>query len=357
MTEHQSATEKLLEENELRESESSVEMEDFFATTVSQYDEFDEAAWAKGSGFSCPNFPLFDKYMEGLESGLYMFAGESNSGKSAFLMNLMFDFCTHQDNNLFGIYFSLDDTKNEIIPRLISMRESIPISVGSKPSRYQEAMEEGREDSAAFSEYLEKRENGLAYLKSLNKQFKIEDSNKITCGEQILDYLKKLKIYLNTHAPEKKIIAAIDSISDITFVYPGFEKMTDKQKGDYIAKQVKTWAINLDIPILGSLHLRKIEQNRRPVISDVKESGRYVYEASALFLVHNDVGKNKQSATVYNPDESTGEKLPIIEIDWAKNKKSSYKGRTYHYFTPNFSSVTECSEEASKRFDALIYTN
>lgn len=348
---------KLIEDNELIESQYSVEMEDFFGTTEASYDAFDEAAWTKGSGYSTPSFPLFDQHMEGVESGLYLIAGESNSGKSALLMNMIFDFCVCEENNLFGIYFSLDDTKNELIPRLISMNESIPISVGSKPHRYQEAIDQGLEGSSSYEEYLEKRQHGLEYLKGLNRQFKIEDSTKITCGEQIIDYLRKLKVFLDTNAPGKKIIVAIDSISDIQFTDSNFAKMSDKQKGDYIAINVKKWSVELDLPIFGSIHLRKIEQNRRPTIADLKDSGRYVYEASYVGLVYNDVSRNKQSATIYDTDDSTGEKMPIIELDWAKNKKSSYKGRTYHYFAPNYSQVAECSEEASKRFDALIYTN
>lgn len=355
--EKKTAKDKLLEDNELLNSQTSVEMEDFFSTSDSEYDAFDEAAWNTGFGFSCPHFPIFDEKMEGLTSGLYLIAGESNSGKTALLNNLIFDYCTCEDNNLFGIYFALDDTKQELIPRLISMHERIPISVGAKPQRYQEAVDLGIEGSAIYEDWLEKRKEGLEYLKSLRECFKIEDSNKITCGEQILDYLRKLKIYLDTNAPGKKIIVGIDSISDIQFADSNFQRMNDKQKGDYIAINVKKWSVELDVPIFGSIHLRKIEQNRRPTIADLKDSGRYVYEASFVGLVYNDVSRNKQSATIYDTDTETGEKTPIIELDWAKNKKSSYKGKTYHYFTPNYSLVTECSEEASRRYDALIYTN
>lgn len=357
MAEDKKSVDKLIEENELIESQFSVEMEDFFETTDAEYDAFDTTAWQTGFGYSCPNFPIFDNKMEGLTSGLYLIAGESNSGKSALLTNLIFDFCTCEANNLFGIYFALDDTKQELIPRLISMHERIPISVGAKPQRYQDAIEQGLEGSSLYEEWLDKRTDGIAHLKSLKDKFKIEDSNKITCGEQILDYLRKLKIYLDTNAPGKKIIVAIDSISDIQFADANFQKMNDKQKGDYIAISVKRWSVELDVPILGSIHLRKIEQNRRPTIADLKDSGRYVYEASYVGLVYNDVSRNKQSATIYDTDSETGEKTPIIELDWAKNKKSSYKGKTYHYFTPNYSLVTECSEEACKRYDALIYTN
>ena len=157
MSDEKSAKDKLIEEDELMERQYCVDMEDFFGTTDAEYDAFDESAWAKGNGYSCPSFPLFDRHME----GLFLIAGESNSGKSALLTNLIFDYCTNADNNLFGIYFALDDTKNELIPRLISMHESIPISVGAKPQRYQEAVEQGIEGSGIYAEYLEKRQHGL----------------------------------------------------------------------------------------------------------------------------------------------------------------------------------------------------
>lgn len=334
--------------------ETQVSIEDFFNTSDSIYDEFEEYVMNKGNGFSCPHFKMFDEKMEGLESGLYMFAGESNSGKTALMMNLMMDFCTNKENNLFGVYFSLDDTRNELIPRIIAMYKDIPISVGSKPKRYMDIIDANEEGRTECEDLLEKRRDGIKWLRSLNECFRIEDSNRITCGEQMIDYLRKLKTYLATYAPEKSIIVAIDSMSDITFSSKHFK--SDKELNDYIAKEVKNWSVELDIPIFGSLHLRKIEQNRRPNIADVKESGRYAYEASFLGVVYNDVSRNKQSATLFTNNPHTGLKDPVIELDWAKNKKSSFKGRTYHYFNPNHSLVRECDEDNVKRFNTLLYS-
>lgn len=347
---------KLIKENEdLEDSQYGVEMEDFFSTTENQYDDFNEYAWNKGEGYKCPNFPIFDENIEGLESGLYMIAGESNGGKTALVQALFLDYALYEPNKLFGIYFSLDDTRNELIPRIIAAHEHIPISVGSKPQRYMNMLEQGLEGSGIYQEWLDKRDNALEWLKSTKECFKIEDSNKITCGEQIIDYLRKVKIYLETHAPDKKMIVAIDSMSDIRFISKNFK--SDKERNDYIARTVKEWTVELDIPIFGTLHLRKIEQNRRPNIADVKESGEYAYEASFLGIIYNDVSRNKQAATIYQSDPDTGEKLPIIELDWAKNKKSSFKNRTYHYFWPSFSDVRECSKEVMDRYNSLIYSN
>jgi replicative DNA helicase len=247
----------------------------------------------------------------------------------------------------------LDDSKYEIIPRIIAMDQMIPISVASKPQRFKKRIDNGEENSAMYHEWLEKRNQGLTKLKNMNNLFKIMDSTKIKSAEGIYECMKQLQVYVKAIDPKMNIIAAIDSVNDIKFRDRYFNSTADKHAA--IAQTVKEWAVELNIPIFGSIHLRKLNQNRRPALDDLKESGEYVYEASVTFLIHNDVSKNKQAAKIYSTSEQFEGKRPIIEIDWAKNKKSSYKGRTYCYFTPEYSQVVECGQDASRRFDALIY--
>ena len=273
---------------------------------------------------------------------------------TALALTLMMDYCLNPSNKLYGIYFSLDDVKEEVIPRVIASKEIIPISVAAKPARYQKIIDEAGEDSPRYEEMLEKRNQGLEYLKNQKSRFRIVDGTKIENGEQILDFCIKAQAYVKSIDPDNNIIVCIDSLMDIRWATKNFQ--TEKQVNDYVAKEVKRWAAEiLKVPIFGTLHLRKIEQNRRPNIGDVKESGRYAYEASTLFVVHNDMSRNKQNSAIFSvtPDN---EKIPIIEIDWAKNKKSSFKGRTFCNFHTNYSRVTECSEEASQRFIDLIFS-
>ena len=273
---------------------------------------------------------------------------------TALALTLMMDYCLNTKNKLYGIYFSLDDTKEEVIPRVIASKEIIPISVASKPARYQKIVDEGGEEGYRYEQMLEKRNHGLQYLKDQKSHFRIVDGTKIENGEQMLDFCKKAQAYVKAIDPDNNIIICIDSLMDIRWATKNFQ--TDKQLNDYVAKEVKRWAAEeLKVPIFGTLHLRKIEQNRRPNIGDVKESGRYAYEASTLFVVHNDMSRNKQNSAIFSVS-SDNEKVPVIEIDWAKNKKSSYKGRTFCNFHTNYSRVTECSEEASQRFIDLIFS-
>jgi replicative DNA helicase len=328
-------------------------MEDFHQTTLDDIDEFEAESLKKGSGYKLPRFPEMEKKLEGLEAGMYLFAAESNVGKSAVMTNVQYDMCTCPENNLFGIYFSLDDSKFEIMPRIIAMDQLIPISVASKPQRYMTAIENGEENSALYADWLEKRKEGLIKLRELNKMFKITDSSKIKTAEDMYEYMLRAKIFIKSIDANSNISVSIDSVNDIKFGEKYFNNSVDKHSE--IARTIKDWTTDLRVPIFGACHLRKINANRRPTLDDLKESIEYVYESSVVWLLYNDVSKNKQSANIYYNAEGIEGKSPIIEMDWAKNKKSSFKGNTYNYFSPQYSRIAECDKELMKRYDSLIY--
>jgi replicative DNA helicase len=332
-----------------------VPVKDFFESSLDDYKEFEDHAWKKGEGYKLPNFPMVEEKLEGLDEGLYLIAAESNMGKSAAMLNMIYDACTYAPNKLFGIYYSLDDGKNDIIPRVIAADKMIPISVAAKPQRFKNMIERGEENSAQYQDWLIKRQQGLDALKAVNHMFKIEDSNRIKTAEDMYDNMRQLQIYIKAIDPEANIIVAIDAVDDVRFANKYFSNTTDRHAE--IAKTIKDWSTQLHIPIFGSRHLSKLKQNRRPILDDLKDSNEYVYEASVVWLLYNDVSKNKQGANIFSTEEGVEGKQPIIEFDWAKNKKSAFKGRTYSYFTPEYSKMTECSKDVMNRFDALIYSN
>jgi replicative DNA helicase len=335
-------------------NDNKIVMEDYFETTKNDYLQFDERAWNKGDGYKIPNYPIITEKLEGLESGLYLFAAESNAGKSAIMMNIMKDICSYKDNKLFGIYYSLDDSKNEIIPRVIAMEQKIPISVASKPQRYVNLIEQGMDDSIQlYQDQLDKRERGLNKLISESNLFKIEDTDKIKNHEDLLNHVKNVQTYVKSIDPEMNVIIAIDSINDIKLNY---NTTSDNKKSEDIAVFVKDLAVDLDIVVFASCHLRKLNGNRRPTIDDLRDANTLIYESSVIWLLYNDVSKNKDGAKIYWLDkEVESNKGAVIEIDWAKNKKSSYKGRTFCKFKPYYSLTVECSNDENKRFDQTIY--
>ena len=97
-------------------------------------------------------------------------------------------------------------------------------------------------------------------------------------------------------------------------------------------------------------------QEEKPSIADLKESGRYEYDATAVFMVINDVSRNGQNASIFYNKPDDNEKHPVIEVQWAKNKASSFKERIYYYFEPNYSKIVECPIAQIEQFDQIIYS-
>lgn len=343
-------------ELELRdENEGIIQAEDYFNVMAEDLAEFDTKAWNKGEGYKTPKFPMISEKLEGIDSGLYLLPAESNAGKSAMMMNIVEDMVMCEENNLFGLYFSLDDSKHEIIPRVIAMREGIRIGTVAKPQRAQKMIDEEHEDSERLKDELLKRETGLKNLKKHADKLMIVDSEKVSTLDEMKAYIERVYNYIKAIDPNKNLVVAIDSIKDIR-LDDHYGKRTANEASDEIAKLVKQWTVEFDIPIFSSVHLRKLNGNRRPTLDDLKDSNVLVYEASVIWLLFNDVSKNKQGAKIYSASQDGNtEKHPIIEFDWAKNKKSSYKGRTFCYFAPEMSRALECSVEDSRRFNALIY--
>lgn len=348
-------TDKVTIDYELRnEEEDNVQAEDYFNIMIEDLKEFDTKAWIKGEGYKTPKFPMISEKLEGIDAGLYLLAAESNVGKSAILMNIVEDLVMCEDNNLFGIYISLDDSKNEIIPRLIAMREGIRIGTVAKPQRAQMLIDNNDEEAELLIDELAKREVGLNNLKANANKLMIVDSTKVKTLDEIKEYIDRVYNYVKALDPNKNIVIAIDSIKDIR-LDDHYNIKTTNEASDFVARAVKQWTVDYEIPILSSVHLRKLNGNRRAILDDMKDSNVLVYEASVIWLLFNDVSKNKQSAKIFYRSEEGEEKLPIIEFDWAKNKKSSYKGRTFYYFSPEMSRAAECNIENTRRYNALIY--
>ena len=351
---------KILDENvkdevELYEEQVAVvNTEDFFNTMKEDLNEFEEISWNKGDGYSTPRFPMLTQHLEGFDNGLILLPAESNAGKSAIMMNIVEDMVMHEPNKLFGIYFSLDDSKHEIIPRVIAMREGINISTVAKPQRIQNMINNGVENSAELEIELQKRQQGINNLKANSNKMMIVDSNKVKTLDEMKAYIERVINYVKALDPEMNVVVEIDSIKDI-ILDDHYNIKTTNEASDFIARAVKHWTVEFNILIFSSVHLRKLNGNRRPTLDDLKDSNVLVYEASVIWLLFNDVSKNKQGAKLFYREEGVDEKLPVIEFDWAKNKKSSFKGRTFAYFAPQMSRAVECNIDASKRFNALLY--
>lgn len=69
-------------ESSIKTSEkTSMKMKDFFKDGIEDIESFNKKAWTKKRGILLPNYKNMTEMLEGLDDGLYLFAGPSNHGK------------------------------------------------------------------------------------------------------------------------------------------------------------------------------------------------------------------------------------------------------------------------------------
>ena len=333
--------------------ENRINTIDYFNVMAKDLDIFNEKAWNKKEGYKTLSFPSIANGLEGWDSGLYIFAGAANHGKTAAMTNIMEDLVMNPDNKLFGVFYSLDDDKNKVIPRLIAMRERLPISLITKPGRYQAMVNEGHPDAINIAQLLDKRTEGINNLKANSNKLMVLDSTEIKNSLDLKNSIYQIYNYVKSIDEEANIVVAVDGLKDIQFTEL---KLTENEKVNMASKLLKEISVELDIIMMASMHLRKLNGNRRPTTDDLKDSNTLEFEANVIWLVYNDVSRNKDAAKIFTrTGAEDGPKQPVLELDWAKNKISSYKGRTFCYFAPEYSKTIECNEDDAKRFNALVY--
>lgn len=333
---------------------------DFYKESLATYEEYEiESEKDEEEGYDTVRFPSFNKNLSGLTKGLYIFAGESNGGKTAIMSNLLKDLGTNPKNNLLAIYYTLDDTVGEVIPRIIAMDQQIPIAIAGKPKRYQKISSiiprcpEEEEYFVRIKAQLQRRKDGIQLLKEQSHQFMMTDGTRVQSFEDICEHAKRAQEFVKSVNPENNIIIGIDSLSDLRFKNRTFNKPQERHEA--LSEELKKLAnVDLQVPVFGTAHLRKLNHNGRPSLDDLKESVRYQYDASVVFLVHNDVSKNKNNAKVFYNRDGYADIQPVIELDWAKNKRSEFKGRSFFYFVPEFSYATEANQQDTERFNNII---
>ena len=208
----------------------------FFENMANDIDAFDKIAWENKTGFETPSFPSFTEGLEGWSPGFYCFAGAANMGKTAIMLNIMEDLCMNADNKLFGIYFSLDDSKNKVIPRIVAMRELLPINIVAKPGRFKQMIIDGHPDSINISTQLDRREEGLRNLKSESNKLAIFDSQEIRTIDDIYEKARQIYTYVKAIDEEINIVIGIDSLKDIEIPDT---KLTTNERIDMVAKKIK----------------------------------------------------------------------------------------------------------------------
>lgn len=318
------------------------------ASMLKNIEAFD--AWAcdqKNTGVRC-KFDGINRALGGFQPGWHIIGGESNTGKSALLVNIIQGILT-VNKDVFVLDFTLDDSLYERMARFVAADSQVLINAVRRPYEFTE-----------YQQMLDRRNAGIARLKSMVNRYHCYDSSYTTDIETIDQTIFQYMEYLDRQAEEeglespRRLVVTIDSFHDIT---TGNYYESDKSKYDYLAQRVSDIATKYMVPIITTAELRKSSvgtHSRRPSKDDLREAAKIGYEAKSIMLVYNEVSLRGEAAQVYYVRPQSDKKEPVLEVHFAKNKYTEFKGRLFFYFAPETCTLMEADRDASRRFIELI---
>jgi replicative DNA helicase len=216
-----------------------------------------------------------DYMIKGLKKGDYiLLAGRPSMGKTSLALGMFLEAIMADDDSI-PIMFSLETEKEHIMARLISLlNNDIPLSAvlyGENIEKYQTMIDEALELLSSKKFYIEDFING--HLKNIitmtdieQKIFQIHKETKKNINLVVIDHIG----LLSSDSLNKKYKDQKDIISEIS-------------------RQIKILTKKYSTPFIALSQLnRELEkrQDKRPIMSDLRESGALEQDADIIIFVY-----------------------------------------------------------------------
>jgi replicative DNA helicase len=255
-----------------------------------------------------------DKMTKGFKPGeLIIIGGRPSMGKTALSVSILNNLAEEGKKVL---YMSFEMTMKQIVRRLIANLANVD------SSRINEKNEKGH--TVLTSEELKKISGAMSLI----------DQYSVTVHDQTC---KVSEIRAIARARQKKKgldCIIIDHLGEVT---PDDRRLPQREQISQVVQDLKQLAKDLDIPIILLAQLNRAvegQNDKRPRMADLRESGRIEEVADTILLLYRDD---------YYDEES--EKQNILEIDVAKNREGS-TGRVETVFLKKYSKVLSYSNIA-----------
>lgn len=231
----------------------------------------------KITGLSTGFYDLDDMTLGLQKQTLNIIAGRPSMGKTTFAINMAENITLQQvengDTKTAGLIFSLEMSDESLVEKVLSSMGRID---------YQ-AMRKGKLDGDDFTKLT------TATAKTMNWPIYIDQTPAIT----IHDIRTKARRIYKNHGALAYII--IDYLQLIAPAQKGFSREAEIAE---ISRALKALAKELNCPVVALSQLsRGVEQraNKRPILSDLRESGQIEQDADLIMFVYRDEYYNIES--------------------------------------------------------------
>jgi len=323
---------------------------DYQKEFVDKIDSFVEEAWdPQTHGLTLP-WDKMDKALNGLQVGLHIIAGESNHGKSALLSCIEVGLINSNPDSVYILSHSLDDTFQDKLARMAAIMSDSTINFIKTPLRSNITQD-------INDPWYLKWQSAILKVKKASAMLNIKDSTEGGEVETIIERAKETKKMLEELAAStgirRQLVLTIDSFHDLTSKNTSIMK-DENIRWEYLAKTLSDASDALKIPIICTGELIKNGQNR-PNIQDIRGASKLRFKAKSILLVYNEVSAKNEGASIYYTLNGQNDKRPVLEVHYAKNKFSPFKGRHYFMFQPEKVRLIMATDESERKYNSKIY--
>jgi hypothetical protein len=280
-------------------------------------------------------FREIDEALGGIPSEECMMtvAGDGNVGKSCIVQNLGLRVALNNPEAAVLLY-TIDDTRKQTIPRLVSQLTGIPINVISQPLRYK--LDEASQERVAAAW------NTLRTLVQEGR-FDLKDASQ---GQDV-EFARQWIEHTQTNHPDKKILFILDNFHRLRVGRAGIGSGDDRARLEAGSDAVFGFTKQLGISALCTMELRKRENiAKRPRIEDLKGSKRFEYDNSVIAMMHCQMHASPDSNDVECWDEG-GVRKPILQMWFDKNKVTSFKGMVKMKLRPECAQILDEDDDTT----------
>lgn len=316
-----------------------------------QLAKFEKEAWNRDGkllGLAC-GFPIFTEVMSGIQPAFYIIAGEEGTGKSSLSLNLAMNILKAEPKRVYVLYFSIDDTVEEVIARLLAMEAGLDINAMKNPRH--EIERNSRYSQEQIRHWLDRYHAALATLRGMAPYLMVKDESEV---KDIHDMERIIRTFKQIAEEDgRQLVVFIDSLHRITNSRKFHQ--TVREAAMEISNSLKRWRNTYKLPVIATAELRKLNDRGgvRPTADDIKEASDFKYDVNVMLLLYNDLRSRKEYAEL---KFLHGDELhPVIELNVDKNKTSSFQRRLYFMFYPPFARIEECTWKEQEFYHSLAF--
>ena len=256
-------------------------------------------------------FKKLDFKTGGFQPGMHILAARPSMGKTACALTLAYNALEMRPAPVH--MYSLEMPADQIMQRMISLVSNL------SADRIRSPLSMGEEDYGKLA-------LALGHIKKWTNRFILDDESRLT------PHKLRTKIRRNIRLFGKPSIILVDYLQIMTM--PG--KPNRYEEVTAISAEIKAISKEVDVPIIALSQLSRNPENRvdkRPILSDLRESGAIEQDADFIMFLHRDDYYAKTD------DELNG----LCEIIIAKNRNGPL-GRVLCKFEGEYSRFTELND-------------